>query len=34
MNNYLDNVKATATKTYIVRKGLFSDEDALENLEP
>ncbi len=34
MNNYLDNVRATANKTYIARKGLFSDDQAIEDAAP
>ena len=34
MNNYLDNVRATANNTYIARKGLFSDDQAIEDAAP
>ena len=34
MNNYLDGVKVVSTPSYVVRKGLFVDEESLENQSP
>jgi hypothetical protein len=34
MNNYLDGVKAVANPTFIAKKGIFTDEDQLEDLPP
>lgn len=34
MNNYLDSVKVVASPSYVVRKGLFLDEEELENQAP
>ena len=34
MNNYLDGVKSIANPTFIAKKGLFTDEDQLEDLPP
>ena len=34
MNNYLDGVKVISTPSYVVRKGLFVDEESLENQSP
>lgn len=34
MNNYLDSVKSVANPTFVARKGLFTDEEVLEELPP